>query len=68
MAFGLEREPHLGIADMRDFISRWNTPACAYAFMEPVTFDEMTREALPMRVLARDTRRVLVANPAVGEP
>ncbi len=68
MAFGLEREPHLGIPDMRDFIARWNSPACAYAFMEPVTFDEMTREALPMRVLARDTRRVLVANPAVREP
>ena len=68
MAFGLEREPERGIAHMETFVARWNTSACAYAFMEPATFDEMTGAALPMRVLARDTRRLLVANPQATEP
>jgi hypothetical protein len=33
--------------------------------MEPATHTELAAAGLPMRLIARDTRRVLVAHPAM---
>lgn len=66
MAFGLEQQPELGVPDIGTFSRQWRDATCAYAFMEPVTFDELTTADLPMHLLARDTRRVLVSRSAPG--
>lgn len=61
MAFGLEREPALGIPTFEAFASRWREARCAYAFMEPATLDELRAADLPHEIVGRDTRRVLVS-------
>lgn len=67
MAFGLEREPALGLPSFKAFAARWREPRCAYAFMEPATLDELKTAGLAFEVVGRDTRRVLVARlPARG--
>ena len=65
MTFGVEHEPQRWIPDMDAFVARWRAGGCEYAFMEPAVFDELTAAGLPMRLVGRDTRRVLVAHPAM---
>jgi 4-amino-4-deoxy-L-arabinose transferase-like glycosyltransferase len=65
MQFGLEQEPALGVPNIGLFMERWRTQSCAYAYMEPATHTELAAAGLPMRLIARDTRRVLVAHPAM---
>ena len=60
MALGLTQEPKKGIATWIEFIAVWNEIDDGYAAMRPETFDELTILALPMRVLGRDARRVIV--------
>ena len=61
MALGLESEPDKGIASEDQWIKTWAALPQGYAMMRPEDFDEMTIRSVPMRVLARDQRRVLVA-------
>ncbi|MBI1395010.1 MAG: phospholipid carrier-dependent glycosyltransferase [Betaproteobacteria bacterium] len=68
MAFGLGREPDLGIPDIGTFATRWRAATCAYAFMEPGTYDELVAAGLPMTVMERDTRRVLVSRAPTSGP
>ncbi|MBL8532732.1 MAG: glycosyltransferase family 39 protein [Betaproteobacteria bacterium] len=65
MTFGVEREPQRWIPDMDGFAARWREGGCEYAFMEPAVFDELTAAGLPMQIVGRDTRRVLVAHPGM---
>jgi 4-amino-4-deoxy-L-arabinose transferase-like glycosyltransferase len=58
---GLDTEPGRGIAHVSDWIARWRALPQGYALMSPETHDTLTKEDLPMRVLATDPRRVLVA-------
>jgi 4-amino-4-deoxy-L-arabinose transferase-like glycosyltransferase len=61
MALGLEIEPDKGIASEPRWIEMWQTLPQGYAMMRPEDFAEMTIRSVPMRVLARDQRRVIVA-------
>ena len=65
MDFGLRQEPDLAIATLAQWQARWREAGCAYAFLEPDLFATLQADGLPMRVLARDTRRVIVAHPAL---
>ena len=67
MAFGIEREPQLAIPGVPDFRAAWMKLTCSYAFMEPDTFAELEAGGLPMTVMARDKRRVIVANPRMTD-
>jgi hypothetical protein len=58
---GLDAEPALGIAHMSDWIAKWRGLAQGYALMTPQTHDALVAKDVPMRVVASDTRRVLVA-------
>ncbi|MEO8134957.1 MAG: glycosyltransferase family 39 protein [Betaproteobacteria bacterium] len=60
MKMGLELEPALGIPDLDDFIELWESLPAAYATMRPAEFGKLVDRGLPMRVLGRDTRRVIV--------
>ena len=61
LALGLDAEPDRGIATIRDWEARWEAASQAYALMAPDTFDRLSAAGVPLRIVARDTRRVLVA-------
>jgi 4-amino-4-deoxy-L-arabinose transferase-like glycosyltransferase len=58
--FGLKEDPGAAMT-LPEFIARWQAAPVAYAVMERRTFEALEREAVPMRELAHDVRRVLVA-------
>lgn len=67
MQFGLEQEPALALPNIEAFAEKWRTAPCSYAFMETGTHAEMVAAGLPMTVIASDTRRVMVRNPALEQ-
>ena len=64
MNFGLEQEPQLGIETMAKFESVWRKVPRALAIMEPATYAVLEQKGLPMRIIARDLRWIVVAKPA----
>jgi hypothetical protein len=61
LALGLDADPARGIAREDDWIERWRPLAQGYALMTPETHTALARSGVPMRVVASDPRRVLVA-------
>jgi 4-amino-4-deoxy-L-arabinose transferase-like glycosyltransferase len=61
LAPGLDAEPALAIARETDWIPRWESLPQGYAMMARDTHDEFVAAGIPMRVVAFDARRVLVA-------
>lgn len=69
MAFGLRQEPALAIGSLAQWQARWAAASCAYGFAEPELFETLRDAGVPLRVLARDTRRVIFSHPALeGTP
>lgn len=62
MAFGIKQEPEKQIPDMATFEKLWRTQPFAMAIMTPDTFKDLAAKHLPMKEIARDTRRVIVTN------
>jgi hypothetical protein len=62
MAFGIAQEPGKWIPTLDEFKRRWAADRDAFALLEPAEFDAL-RGVLPMAVVARDTRRVIVRKP-----
>ena len=60
-ALGLNAEPEKGIAQVEDWKPRWIALERGYAIMNPANYERFTAEGLPMRILARDPRRVIVS-------
>lgn len=60
-ALGLDAEPQKGILRVEDWQRRWVELAGGYALMAPTDYERFTKKGLPMRVLARDPRRVIVS-------
>src|SRR5713226_2722402 len=60
MGFGLEREPALAVPSLEEFERRWAGASEAFALMTPETYDQLAGRGLPMTVLVRDARRVIV--------
>ncbi|HZR69107.1 MAG TPA: glycosyltransferase family 39 protein [Burkholderiales bacterium] len=61
--FGLAQEPGRRIDTIAEFEKRWRGDPMAYAVMSDETYRRLQGDRLPMRVLARDVRRVIVAKP-----
>jgi 4-amino-4-deoxy-L-arabinose transferase-like glycosyltransferase len=59
--FGLRRNPGAEIPSVAQFADQWAALPDAYAVMERSMFDELKSRDLPMREVARDLHRVLVA-------
>lgn len=59
--YGLRQLPQLGIADTRDFVARWRELDRGVAIMSNSTFDQFVAAGVPMRVIARDRRRIAVS-------
>jgi hypothetical protein len=66
MQFGVDQEPQLWIPKREDFVHRWNELRAegkkALAIVHPDAYAELQKEGVPMRVISRDPRRVIVAN------
>lgn len=63
MAYGLEREPWLWLPDLPSFERAWRSERNALAIMEPDTHAELEKNGLPMQVIGRDMRRIVVRKP-----
>jgi 4-amino-4-deoxy-L-arabinose transferase-like glycosyltransferase len=61
LSLGLDIEPARGVAHLNDWIRQWDALPQGYALMSPETRARLAGEGVPMRVLAHDSRRVLVA-------
>ena len=63
MEFGIQQEPDKWIPDVATFKQVWRQQPYALAVMSPVYYQKFVVEGLPMRVIAHDTRRVVVIKP-----
>ncbi len=59
--YGLRKAPDAEIADLAEFIRRWTSQSKAFAVMEKSMFDDLNGRGVPMRLVAQDAGRVLVA-------
>ncbi len=59
--FGLRHDERAEIPTVREFVEQWNDVPKGYAVMETNMFDDLKSRDVPMREVARDIHRVLVA-------
>jgi hypothetical protein len=59
--YGLRKAPEAEIPGTAEFVRRWTAQPRAFAVMEKSMFDTLKSRGTPMRVIARDVNRVLVA-------
>lgn len=64
LGYGLDQEPHLWVPTVAEFRTRWQTDRDAFAVMTPETYDRLKAGELPMDLVARDTRRIIVRKPS----
>jgi 4-amino-4-deoxy-L-arabinose transferase-like glycosyltransferase len=64
--FGLKQEPHLAMADMSVFLPQWNAHTRAgikdIAITSAFVVRAMQRGGYPVRIIAADARRTVIAN------
>ncbi|OXI90711.1 4-amino-4-deoxy-L-arabinose transferase [Burkholderia sp. AU31652] len=63
LAFGISMEPNKWIPTVDEWITRWKQETHALAIMPPGEYDNLVKQGVPMRVVARDNRRVIVEKP-----
>jgi 4-amino-4-deoxy-L-arabinose transferase-like glycosyltransferase len=61
MALGLDAEPERGFATEESWIPFWNALPQGYALIRLDDYAALVAQSVPMRVVARDPRRVFVA-------
>lgn len=59
--FGLNENPDVEIADIKDFEQRWMSDRAGYAIMEFPMFDKLRADGLPMRVIGRSVGELVAA-------
>jgi 4-amino-4-deoxy-L-arabinose transferase-like glycosyltransferase len=64
--FGLEQQPELTIPTVPAFAAQWTRDAAAgvrdVAIVSPSVFTDLRQKGVPIRVVARDSRRIVIAN------
>jgi 4-amino-4-deoxy-L-arabinose transferase-like glycosyltransferase len=60
LEFGIQQEPDKYIPTVEAFVRRWQSGGQALATMQPDMYRELAATGLPMRLIAQDTRRVIV--------
>ncbi len=61
LALGIDAEPERQIPTVGEWIPRWRALGAGYAVLPPPEYEALAAEGVPMRVLARDARRVIVS-------
>ncbi|KGS06943.1 glycosyltransferase family 39 protein [Burkholderia sp. ABCPW 111] len=63
LAFGISVEPNKWVPTVAEWEQRWRADRYALALMSPERYRQLSEAGLPMRVVARDNRRVVVEKP-----
>jgi 4-amino-4-deoxy-L-arabinose transferase-like glycosyltransferase len=63
LKFGIDEEPQKWVPTIDAWKSRWQAARYALALMPVWLYDELAAQGLPMQVIARDARRVVVERP-----
>ena len=61
LALGIDAEPERQIPTLAQWVELWLARNDGYAVLLPAEYARLAADGLPMRVLARDTRRVIVS-------
>lgn len=61
--FGIAQEPQKYLPDVAAFKQAWLAQSYALAIMPPGVYRQIEQDGLPMRLIAQDTRRVVVTTP-----
>jgi len=67
LAFGVSVEPQKWVPTIPQWIERWKADRYALALMSPDRYKAFSEQHLPMTVVARDSRRVIVEKPLPAE-
>jgi 4-amino-4-deoxy-L-arabinose transferase-like glycosyltransferase len=59
--FGLRHAPGAEITDVAEFVRLWSLQSRAFAVMEKTMFDDLASRGVPMRRVAENVNRILVA-------
>jgi 4-amino-4-deoxy-L-arabinose transferase-like glycosyltransferase len=62
LAFGLQQEPELWLPTMQAFLQQWATKTKAIAITRHEIFAELEKQGIPMRIIAQDSRRIVITN------
>jgi hypothetical protein len=68
LGFGLEQESSGFIPTLEQFSQEWRTSRDAVAFVEPEAFKALAAQGVPMKVIARDGRSVVISRNSEGRP
>jgi hypothetical protein len=63
LQFGVTTEPQKWVPTIDEWIQRWDAQRYGLALMPPGRYDELLAKQVPMQVIARDDRRVIVEKP-----
>ena len=63
LSFGTSVEPQKWVPTVDQWVERWKSDRYALALLPPALYRKLAAEGLPMRVIARDVRRVVVEKP-----
>jgi hypothetical protein len=61
--FGVHAEPQKWLPTLDDWVKQWDADRYALALLPPSRYDDMLARHVPMQVIARDARRVIVEKP-----
>ncbi|MEQ5838294.1 glycosyltransferase family 39 protein [Paraburkholderia acidicola] len=63
LAFGISVEPQKWVPTVEAWIPRWEADRYALALMSPARYDQLLAQHVPMQIVVRDPRRVIVEKP-----
>jgi 4-amino-4-deoxy-L-arabinose transferase-like glycosyltransferase len=66
LAFGVSVEPQKWVPTVDEWVKRWNADRYALALLPPARYEALLTQHLPMQVVARDSRRVIVEKPVAA--
>jgi hypothetical protein len=65
-AFGLQQEPQLALSGLDAFVAQWRRDSAAgvpdMAIASPAMVERLRQRGVPMRLVARDQRRLVISN------
>lgn len=64
LSFGLKQQPQLWLPTRDAFVKQWAAGPKAVAVIKPAIYADLQQRGVPMRIIARDGRRIVIANDA----
>ncbi|WP_175114881.1 glycosyltransferase family 39 protein, partial [Paraburkholderia solisilvae] len=68
LTFGVSVEPQKWVPTVAQWVTRWKADRYALALLPPDRYADLAAQHLPMQVVARDARRVIVEKPLDDTP